>query len=88
MLCEALTDVLGLPEGRAMAAVSVAEVDRVEQMLQQTRDARAPVEPSPASAAVSLQDFLHDNGLLSWMDSDEGRCYVLHVCMVRGRATR
>jgi len=67
-----------------MAAVAVAEVDRVEQMLQQARAVRAPVEP----ASPSLQEFLHDNGLMSWADSDEGRCYVLHVCMVRGRAAR
>ena len=67
-----------------MAAVAVAEVDRVEQMFQQARVVRAPVEPTPPSRQV----VLHDNGLLSWMDSDEGRGYVLHVCMLRGRATR
>jgi hypothetical protein len=67
-----------------MAALAVVEVERVDQMLEQARAVRPQVEPAPPS----LQDFLHDNGLLSWMDSDEGRGYVLHVCMIRGRAAR
>lgn len=71
-----------------MAALAIVEVERVEQMLEQARAVRPPVEPAPVLAAPSLQDFLHDNGLLSWMDTDEWRGYVLHVCMIRGRAAR
>jgi hypothetical protein len=69
-----------------MAALAVVDVEPVEEMLRQARAVRPPVER--AAAAASLQDFLHDNGLLSWMDSEEGRGYVLHVCMTRGRAAR
>lgn len=40
----------------------------------------------PDDQAVSLQEFLAAKGLLSWLDSEEGRRYLLCVCMVRGLA--
>lgn len=66
-----------LLEGKVMTVVTLTQVKRVEQTLY------APVE---AETPPSLQEFLHDNGLTNWAQSDEGRYYLLHVCMVRGRA--
>ena len=66
-----------LLEGKAMTVVTLAQVKRVEQ---------TPYAPVETETPPSLQEFLHDNGLTNWAQSDEGRYYLLHVCMVRGRA--
>jgi hypothetical protein len=69
-----------LLEGKAMAVATPIQVKRIDQT-PQPECALAEAETPP-----SLQEFLHDNGLTNWAQSDEGRYYLLHVCMVRGRA--
>jgi hypothetical protein len=50
---------------------------------------RVPEVSAPAMVddqASSPQEFLAARGLLGWVDSDEGRHYLLHVCMNGPRA--
>jgi len=73
-------------EDTAMAVAAVIVAPRVDQT---QRKARAPEDsqtPADAKMPASPQEFLETNGLLGWMDSEEGRHYLLYVCMVRRRA--
>jgi len=68
--------------------MAVATVIKRQRVVQTPRTTRVLEEPHPADdpgTATTLQAFLEYNGLVGWMDSDEGRCYLLHVCRVQGR---
>jgi len=67
-----------------MAVATPIEVKRIDQTPQPARVPECAL--AEAETPPSLQEFLHDNGLTNWAQSDEGRYYLLHVCMVRGRA--
>jgi len=69
-----------------MAVATVIKVQRVVQTQPTTRLSEEPNAAADPGTAPTLQAFLEHNGLVGWMDSDEGRCYLLYVCMLRGRA--
>jgi hypothetical protein len=75
-----------LLEGKAMAVATPINVQRVVQTQRTTRLSEESNAADDPGTAPTLQAFLEHNGLVGWMDSDEGRCYLLHVCMLRGRA--
>ncbi len=74
-----------LLEGKAMAVATPINVQRVVQTQRTTRLSEEPNAVDDPATAPTLQAFLEHNGLVGWMDSDEGRCYLLHVCRVQGR---
>ena len=69
-----------------MAVATVVKVQRVVQTPRTTRVSEESQAADDPGMAPTLQAFLEHNGLVGWMDSDEGRCYLLYVCMLRGRA--
>ncbi len=40
-----------------------------------------------AMAHAPLQEFLGTHGLLVWMEGEEGRYYLRHLCMVQAHTT-